>query len=199
LAGSGSWNKLYQRVDGAKGDPAAGHKARLAAESTRLLDRWCATATAEVATALRAGAAERSKAFAKATGLRIAVRAPSADVSALLGKFTMPSSFITLELQDAYVHLYMSRSPGEFPVLHCAVEADTLVPPASRRAANRAPAAHQRLVSKPACTICRGPDGRPRLRTAGTGEDGPLIKLDDVLFQAFEQLVDAFEAHSAAK
>lgn len=202
MAGSGSWNKLYQRVDAPKPEPAPGreaaHKARLAQEASRLLDKWCVKAVNDVTAALRAAVTERAKAFEKATGFEIILRPAVGDAAPRLSKHLLPSSFMTLSLGDADVHLYILRAPGELPVLHYAVDAGALLPPVSTRAGAR-PAApgNQRLVSTPASLIARGPDGRPRLKAPGTGEDGPLVKLDDVVFSAFERLVDTFEAYSA--
>jgi hypothetical protein len=190
-------------VDAPKLEPAPGreavHKARLAKETNRLLDKWCVKAVDDVTAALRAAVTERAKAFEKATGFKIILRPAVGEAAPQLSKHLLPSSFMTLSLGDAAVHIYVSRVPGELPILHYAVDAGALLPPMSSRSGPRpgAAAGSQRLVSTPACLIARGPDGRPRLKAPGTGEDGPLVKLDDLVFSAFERLVDTFEAYGA--
>ncbi len=195
MAGSGSnWDKLYKRLDEspvAQAERQHAHKAKLASEARRVFDDWCDKAAQEVLEALRTTAVERCKELERVTSHKVAVTggtARSADVK----KAGMPSSFITLALKEALVHLYAARASGSEPKIHLAIEAEALMPPQSRRAAD---AAHHRLVSTPLCVIFRASDGRPRLRKIVPGaEPGPLMKLDDVVYRAVEKLIESYEA-----
>ncbi len=183
------WDRLYKKVRSADSIRRELALRDIAAHEDRAaFDEWCERVTDLVLTALRDHAIRRAREFEQASGHVVYVKYPSHDP---IGGADGPSmKFMRFALDGTTLHLYSHRAPGSLPYLHWAVaERTSGTDERSRLAPFR-----RRIESIPSCMIVRLEDEAFELRSnpaRGAAEEKRVITVDDVVFQAFDLLVDA--------
>lgn len=171
--GDTNWGKLYQAFGDAVAD-----RVRLSEEQREReaaiaeFDNWCARAVESVMQQCHVDAQNRAREFFEHTGHQIAVRYP--DAPPIVTDDTISVLCLTIELGQAVVHVYSSRTSGRMPYIHITYASGSKT---------------RRLLCIAGCALVRtGPEDFA-LREIVRGEPQRVINADDLVFRAFELLV----------